>query len=308
MSEKRPQTQYPLSGQQPKMLRLPLDGRLGCGCIPLVVLAIIAVSSVVSIRGCAARRQARGLPPVTPFEEATMTPVPPTATPLPATPTPLPTETFTPAPPPTATWTPTALPTWTPIPTLPPEPTATATQTRAATPTPLPTATQTPTPVAMATSSFEADLEATPEGSSPCTAEVREVIQNAAEAQALYMEGALDVAGLEQAWGNAASDARVEADRLGQYRDGEIQSVKLLDVSWELDGCWAQVYEDWVRVTVGERWTYEAELGCGETTVTAQWIEHFSGEVYALTRVDGGWRITSWLTGPAVVEQTWGCP
>jgi hypothetical protein len=138
---------------------------------------------------------------------------------------------------------------------------------------------------------------------------VQAVVEGAAEAQARYMEGTLPASGLAEACGDAAGDAQAQADRMIDYRTAAISGVKILDVTWTLDTCRVEGTGDRVRVLASERWTYEAELICASGGVhPSTWVEAYPGELYVLVRADGGWRILSWIIGPAETAQWWRCP
>lgn len=304
---------------QPSMLQLPLDARVRCGCIPVAAALVLVAVVALTARTCAVRRDASKPPPVTPWREATPTALPASPTPVPtATPEPTPTETPPPSPtwtlaPPTPTATATLRPTWTPIPTLEATPTAlpTATKRPTQTPEPTPTLAATPTerPTETPTGGLTPVAATPPAGAIACSDEVRQVVEGAARAQAEYMEGALTSEDLDDVWGNAAADARTQADNLVAYRDDGIADLEIVDVRWDVDGCWVTSYGGWAKVTVSELWVYEARLSCasGETH-TSEWVESFPHEVYAVVREGEGWRVDSWLTGPVVVQRRWACP
>jgi hypothetical protein len=295
------------SGDSPnpvRMLRLPIRARMRCGCVP-VAIVLIAIGVAIGARAWSARQEAAVTPDAVPSRALTSTPdvvVTPTFT-LTAAPTwtpELPTATveLTPLPTATAAPTETALP---PTPTLPPAPTATITPL----PTAAPTQAATPTPGATAVP----DEDQTPTGVVACGGEIQAAIEQAADAQARYMEGALGAGDLEAAWGRTASDAQTQADRMIGYRDGGIQSVRITGVTWALSGCQMIAYDGWAQVTVSEQWTYEAELTCASGGArTSVWTENFAAESYALVRGLQGWQIESWLTGTAVADAKWTCP
>jgi len=206
------------------------------------------------------------------------------------TPTPI---AILPSPTSTPTATPTHIPTETPTPTL--AATATATPTDTPTPTPTPTPLSTPTPG--------------PQGD--CTEPIVRAILAAGEAQARYMEGHLSTDALAQAWGGAAGEARLQADRMIRYRAGGIQGIRISQVSWQLVACRIveTVGEGRVRVTTEEHWTYEADLDCGQATPQPSiWLDRFPAEEYILVRQDSEWRIESWAIGQGTKPSRWQCP
>jgi hypothetical protein len=288
------------------MLKLPLRGRTGCRWVPLVVVGLLVVAATVGsgywlgwIR-----------PPAAPTRIAEPTQLPAERVVVAMTPTlpPEATSTLLPA----ATHTPTIVLTPTPTvtvwPTHPQEPrptaspTVEATATAAATPTEAPMPTPTPTPQASA-----APGAATPEAVA-CDASLQAAIERAAEAQAAYMEGNLDEAGLAEAWGGAAADAQSQAERMMAYRAGDVTGVEVTEVEWTVTSCVARAYRGWTQVAVSEEWRYSAQLACASgSTETSTWVEAFSSELYALVPSPDGWRIESWLSGSPDREARWRC-
>jgi hypothetical protein len=146
-------------------------------------------------------------------------------------------------------------------------------------------------------------------GSDLCDGSIQSVIERALEAQALYMEGALSAEELGAAWGDSAHDAQSQADRMLSYREGGVQGVQIVGVSWAIERCQARRDGDRAQVTVGERWTYRADLTCASGTAhDSSWVDVFPAESYVLVRSGDGWRIASWLTGPVSTEAQWTCP
>lgn len=285
------------------MLRLPLQARMRCGCVP-VAIVLIAIGVAIGARAWMVCQEAAATP--TPVPSRVLTSMAPTSTPAVVV---MPTFTLAVAPTltpelPTATVEPTPSLTPTaplPTPTLPPASTATAT--------PLPTAapTQSPTPTQGATAVPGEDQA--PTGVVACEDAIQAVIEQAADAQARYMEGALRAGDLEATWARAASDAQTQADRMIGYRDGGIQSVRITGVTWAVSGCKMIAYDGWAQVTVSARWTYEAELTCASgDSKTSVWAETFAAESYALVPGLQGWQIESWLTGTAIADTKWTCP
>jgi hypothetical protein len=148
-----------------------------------------------------------------------------------------------------------------------------------------------------------------PVESVPCDESIQAVIVGAAESQAAYMEGTLPAEALYDTWSDVAIHAQSQADQMIQYRDDRIQGVRIVDVTWVLENCVAVRQGDRARVTVRERWTYEANLSCtsgGESR--SSWVDVFPAEELVLVRTADGWQISSWLTGPVEVSAKWVCP
>lgn len=285
------------------MIRLPLRGRTGCSWAPLVVAGLVVIAAVVGSGywfGWIGPGSAPALTPGPGLTEPVVAAVTPTTS-SEATPTPLPTASRTPLLLPTPTLvvsTPTA--TQRPSPTASPTAGATATLPATSTATPMPTL----TPTAQASSSSGA---ATPEAVA-CDTSLLAAIERAAEAQAAYMEGTLDEAGLTEAWGGAATDAQGQAERMMAYRAGNILGVEVTEVEWTVNSCAARAYRGWTQVAVSEEWRYTAQLSCASgSTETSTWVEAFSSELYALVPGPDGWRIESWLSGRPDREARWRC-
>jgi len=206
----------------------------------------------------------------------------PTPTPLPPTETPTPTVTAT--------------PTLTPSPTLSP----TATQT----PSPSPTETPTPTPTATATST----PTPTPER---CGTDITATIRNAMTAQASYMEGDLAGNDLCLTWGNVATEAQWQADRMITYHTNEISGVEQMTVTWQLRDCRVvdRPSAGTVKVATDEYWVYNAILTCisGETR-PSYWIDAYPNGTYTLVNTGELWCITGWDLGPIETGAIWRCP
>lgn len=207
-------------------------------------------------------------------------------------------------------------PSRTPTPAAAPEATPTRTAvtvptsvvTRTPTPTPSPTATSTPTAAPAATATQPAaPVDATPPETA-CEPSLIAAIERAAEAQASYMEGAVDATALAAAWGDAGDDARIQAERMMSYRAGDILGVEVTEVGWAVGNCRARAYDGWVQVSVSEEWRYTAELTCSSGAVeTSTWTETFLSETYALVPDSDGWRVRSWRIAAPDTQTRWRC-
>jgi hypothetical protein len=123
------------------------------------------------------------------------------------------------------------------------------------------------------------------------------------------MEGTLPAEALYDTWGDVAVHAQSQADQMIQYHDGRIQSVRIVDVRWVIENCVVERQGARARVTVRERWTYEADVSCAsEGEHRSSWVDVFPAEELALVQTTDGWRISSWLTGPVEVNAMWVCP
>ena len=187
--------------------------------------------------------------------------------------------------------TPIVLPTATPTPPPPPAPTDT--------PLPPPTPTPAPSPT----------VYAGPPGD--CDPSIINAIMAANLAQARYMEGTLSAADLGQAWGGAAREAQVQAEKMKSYQRNGVRGVVNLSASWELLECRQAGFagDQQVRVSTAERWTFTANIDCGaQGTVPSTWIDRYPAETYILLQTDLGWHITTWDIGPAEKQVRWRCP
>ncbi len=300
----------PTSGQGPAsdqtMLLLSLRGRTGCRWVPVLILFLFVAVGAVGASYRFGLWSPGGVPgslldgvstPTRTEEVAHM--VTPTFT---AEATVEPAASPTLAPSPTPTGTPEVSPTQAPV--------STPTLQVTATPPDLPTATSTwtPTPAVTPTVTTSAvSVDATLPGTA-CEPSVVSTIERAAEAQASYMEGKLDAASLAAAWGGAAADARIQAERMMTYRAGDILGVEVTDVEWSVSNCRARVYEGWVQVSVSEEWRYAAQLTCASGAAeTSVWSEAFPSETYALVRDSDGWRIRSWRIQAPETQTRWRC-
>ena len=286
------------------MLLLPLRGRTGCRWLAL------AIALVVVVGAGAGASVWLGLWPA---ETSTRPALVETATPMQslaqsvtvtwtAQATVEPTASHTPDPSatPVPTDTPAAPPTPTPSPTPALHATATPTASPSATlmPTPAPTRTATATPTA---------ADPTPAGTA-CEPSIVSTIERAAEAQARYMEGKLDVSALAAAWGGAAAHAQTQAERMMSYRAGDIVGVEVTEVRWSVSDCRARTYDGWVQVSVSEEWHYTAQLTCASGAIeTSVWSEVFPSETYALVRDADGWQIRSWRIDAPEMQRRWRC-
>ena len=287
------------------MLKLPLRGRTGCGWGPLVVVGLVVIAATVGSGYWFGWIKSPAVPvltprPTSPVTRRAVAAVTMTAN-SEATPPPLPTASRTPTLIPLSTPTVTAMPTRK----LGPLPTATPTVEATATSIATPTATSLPTltPTSPASSSGTATPEAV-----ACDASLLAAVERAAEAQAGYMEGNVDAAGLAEAWGGAATDAQDQAERMMAYRAGDITGVEVTEVAWVVNSCTARAYRGWTQVAVSEEWRYTAQLACASgDTETSTWVEAFSSELYALEPSADGWRIVSWLSGRPDAEVRWRC-
>ena len=129
------------------------------------------------------------------------------------------------------------------------------------------------------------------------------------------MEGKLPASGLDAACGNAAAEAKRQADRVISYHTAEITSVTILDVGWEIEDCRVaeEASEDRLTVITREYWTYEAELNCASGVVhTSLRSERYLAGTYYLIRglIRGteGWIIDDWELGKKVAITYWSCP
>jgi hypothetical protein len=123
------------------------------------------------------------------------------------------------------------------------------------------------------------------------------------------MEGTLSAQALSDAWGEAAVYAQEQADLMIQYRDTRVQRVEIVDVTWMLENCVVERQGGRARVTMSERWTYEADLSCTSGDERrSSWIDVFPAEELVLVQTADGWRIRSWFTGPVEVNARWVCP
>jgi hypothetical protein len=122
------------------------------------------------------------------------------------------------------------------------------------------------------------------------------------------MEGKLDPAALAAAWGDAAADARVQAERMMSYRTADILSVEVTEVQWSMTNCRARSYEGWAQVRVSEEWRYVAQLTCSSGIAeTSVWAETFPSETYALVPDGDGWLIRSWRIEAPESQSRWRC-
>ena len=122
------------------------------------------------------------------------------------------------------------------------------------------------------------------------------------------MEGRIGAEALAETWGAAAPYARRQAEVMMAYRSGRIEGVQIAAVTWQMTSCRMRREGGMVRAAVRETWRYEADLACASGgTRRSTWVEVFAHETYALIQAAGGWRVDSWLSGPAEVEQQWAC-
>lgn len=141
-----------------------------------------------------------------------------------------------------------------------------------------------------------------------CEPGVLQVIERANEAQEAYILGQ---GTLEQlaAWGDAASEAQRQGDRLRQAAQA-IQAT-LQEIRWEIRACApvAQPGPDLLEVRTEEIWTYRASIACPPgQSVTVDRVVTYPREIYRLAAQGGSWRILRWSPGEGTLKQDWRCP
>lgn len=142
-----------------------------------------------------------------------------------------------------------------------------------------------------------------------CDPGVMETIERANHAQEDYLLGRGTLEQLNAAWGDAAPEARRQADRLRQA--AQASGATLTDVRWEIGACTvsARPGPDLLEVRTEETWTYVATLNCPPgRTARAERIVTYPGEIYRLAAREGGWRILRWTPGEGSLQQDWRCP
>ncbi|QWK11267.1 MAG: hypothetical protein KNN16_03065 [Thermoflexus hugenholtzii] len=142
-----------------------------------------------------------------------------------------------------------------------------------------------------------------------CDPGVMETIEQANHAQEDYLLGRGTLEQLNAAWGDAAPEARRQADRLRQA--AQASGATLTDVRWEIGACTvsARPGPDLLEVRTEETWTYVATLNCPPgRTARAERIVTYPGEIYRLAAREGGWRILRWTPGEGSLRQDWRCP
>jgi hypothetical protein len=142
-----------------------------------------------------------------------------------------------------------------------------------------------------------------------CDPGVMETIERANHAQEDYLLGRGTLEQLNAAWGDAAPEARRQADRLRQA--AQASGATLTDVRWEIGACTvsARPGPDLLEVRTEETWTYVATLNCPPgRTARAERIVTYPGEIYRLAAREGGWRILRWTPGEGSLRQDWRCP
>jgi hypothetical protein len=130
---------------------------------------------------------------------------------------------------------------------------------------------------------------------------------NRAQEDDLLGRGTLEQ--LNAAWGDAAPEARRQADRLRQA--AQASGATLTDVRWEIGACTvsARPGPDLLEVRTEETWTYVATLNCPPgRTARAERIVTYPGEIDRLAAREGGWRILRWTPGEGSLRQDWRCP
>jgi hypothetical protein len=142
-----------------------------------------------------------------------------------------------------------------------------------------------------------------------CDPGVMETIEQANHAQEDYLLGRGTLEQLNAAWGDAAPEARRQADRLRQA--AQASGATLTDIRWEIGACTvsARPGPDLLEVRTEETWTYVATLNCPPgRTARAERIVTYPGEIYRLAAREGGWRILRWTPGEGSLRQDWRCP
>jgi hypothetical protein len=142
-----------------------------------------------------------------------------------------------------------------------------------------------------------------------CDPGVMETIERANHAQEDYLLGRGTLEQLNAAWGDAAPEARRQADRLRQA--AQASGATLTDIRWEIGACTvsARPGPDLLEVRTEETWTYVATLNCPPgRTARAERIVTYPGEIYRLAAREGGWRILRWTPGEGSLRQDWRCP
>jgi len=142
-----------------------------------------------------------------------------------------------------------------------------------------------------------------------CDPGVMETIERANHAQEDYLLGRGTLEQLNAAWGDAAPEARRQADRLRQA--AQASGATLTDIRWEIGACTvsARPGPDLLEVRTEETWTYVVTLNCPPgRTARAERIVTYPGEIYRLAAREGGWRILRWTPGEGSLRQDWRCP
>ncbi|WP_448591450.1 hypothetical protein [Thermoflexus hugenholtzii] len=178
-------------------------------------------------------------------------------------------------------------------------------------PTGIPSAPLTPTSPRASPSPVPSPSPSPSPTSSPfaCDPGVMETIERANHAQEDYLLGRGTLEQLNAAWGDAAPEARRQADRLRQA--AQASGATLTDVRWEIGACTvsARPGPDLLEVRTEETWTYVATLNCPPgRTARAERIVTYPGEIYRLAAREGGWRILRWTPGEGSLQQDWRCP
>ena len=176
-------------------------------------------------------------------------------------------------------------------------------------PTGIPSAPLTPTSPRASPSPVPSPSPSPTSSSFACDPGVMETIERANHAQEDYLLGRGTLEQLNAAWGDAAPEARRQADRLRQA--AQASGATLTDIRWEIGACTvsARPGPDLLEVRTEETWTYVATLNCPPgRTARAERIVTYPGEIYRLAAREGGWRILRWTPGEGSLRQDWRCP
>jgi len=127
--------------------------------------------------------------------------------------------------------------------------------------------------------------------------------------QEAYILGQGTLDSLTAAWGDAAPEARRQADRLRQAAQAIRATIQ--EIRWEIRSCApaSPPGPDLIEVRTEETWVYRAGLVCppGQRVIVDR-VVTYPGEIYRLAAQGGRWRITRWSPGEGTLQQDWRCP
>lgn len=142
-----------------------------------------------------------------------------------------------------------------------------------------------------------------------CDPDVLQVIERANAAQEAYIQGQGTLEQLAAAWGDAASEARRQGDRLRQTAQAIRATIQ--EIQWEIRSCApaSPPGPDLIEVRTEETWIYRASMICppGQRVIVDR-VVTYPSEIYRLAAQGGRWRITRWSPGEGTLQQDWRCP
>ncbi|WP_322802337.1 hypothetical protein [Thermoflexus sp.] len=177
-------------------------------------------------------------------------------------------------------------------------------------PSPIPPRSPEPSPPAPTRAASPSPIPASPTLSAlQCDPGVLQAIKQANAAQEAYILGQGTLDSLTAAWGDAAPEARRQADRLRQAAQAIRATIQ--EIRWEIRSCApaSPPGPDLIEVRTEETWVYRAGLVCppGQRVIVDR-VVTYPGEIYRLAAQGGRWRITRWSPGEGTLQQDWRCP